>query len=1312
MALDDQPGNDETQPGVSISTASGQPKSRRSGRRESHFEVAPGDVLGDYEIERRLGAGGMGEVFAAHDRRSGERVALKVLAQAGSTALVRFKREFRALADVKHANLVSLRELVVPADGVPFFTMELIDGVPFNAYVRGRTPVGHLPNLVRLGRALGQLVIGIHHLHLAQCLHRDVKPSNVMVARAGRVVILDFGLVSELAGLDKIDVGLTHDGAPLGTPAYMAPEQALSGNTTPASDFYAIGVMVYECLTGSLPFQGSAIEVMLHKQDGEIPDPQRKVADVPPALRSLCMRLLARDPESRPSGPELLAELERLDLGANNSSSSSDGTHTPGSAGFPAPGASGSFAALSISSDARIGNRAPFIGRRRELSLLSTALRDVEETETAVTVHVHGTSGFGKSALLARFLARVRRKHDVTVLAARCLERESVPYKGVDAIIDALSLQLRRMPAVERAALQPRGLGALTRIFPVLGDVWETPVQGSPGDAAELRRIGLAGLRELIQRLSARKPIVVSIDDFQWADVDSVRLLNSLMRPPNPPALLVMLAFREDLELRPSSRDALAELTEPAALGGRDVRELVVGPLEARDALDLAMKLMGDAAEPALARSHVERAGANPFHLVQITLAATGEGAVELTLDEILARRIVDLEPSLHRLLAVVSAAGGPVELEVLLELLELEPPASVERAVDSLCGLGLLVRPRSDVRPESTTDSHSGDMDAMLDRRGRLVETANLRIREVVLSQLETDELRVLHLQLAEVLARHDADLEAIAEHLVRGGEAGRAADLTERAAEQAANTLAFARAVELYERTLELLPSTASGVRRRTLRLALAHQLANLGRNAAAADMLLELAVVAQPVEARSLRRRAAEQLLRSGRIDEGIDLSRTSFTELGEPMPRGFWSTVWMIVRERLRLWVRGGVARARLRPESEVPEQLLTRLDLISNVATGLSLQELILTQALHSRALVLACEAGEPRRLGIVLTYEFVALAALGHSARARAMLVECRELATRVQGGASPELDRAIDLSEAMLDWFGPRMPQARARLAKLLRRLEEAPGADWVRAYAAIRYAETCVYGGWLGELRRELPRWISTARERGNLHELASMHGLAATLCLYFDDQDGARRNLEAGRECWDSSRYTVPDLTLDLSAVNVRLYDGDFTGARAEIERVSSNLRSSGMGRIPFLREMLEQARGRCSLREAVRKPDDLALRREVQRACVQQRRFTDPLYRGEARINAAAWHSLLGEREAARRCWREAAIHLEEHAMAAQLAAVRLRLASVTSGRESAELEALGEAYLREHGIPNRARFVDWIAPAHLDRRRSS
>ena len=144
------------------------------------------------------------------------------------------------------------------------------------------------------------------------------------------------------------------------------------------------------------------------------------------------------------------------------------------------------------------------------------------------------------------------------------------------------------------------------------------------------------------------------IDDFQWADVDSVRLLNALMRPPDPPAMLVMLGFRDDLAPSP----AMTELTDPAALVGRDVRELALGPLAEQDALDLTMKLMGDAADPRLARIYVERAGANPFFLAQMVLGANVEGVGELSLDEIVARRIVDLDADRRELLAFAAVAA------------------------------------------------------------------------------------------------------------------------------------------------------------------------------------------------------------------------------------------------------------------------------------------------------------------------------------------------------------------------------------------------------------------------------------------------------------------------------------------------------------------------------------------------------------------------------------------------------------------------------------------------------------------------------
>src|SRR4051812_32895908 len=152
--------------------------------------ISPGDTLaGRFELRRRIGSGGMGEVFEAFDRDAGEVVALKTLVRADGDMLARFKREFRALQSTSHPNLVNLRELV--RDGQHWFlTMELVQGGHFLEYVRG--------NADKLRLALRQLVEALLVLHDSGLIHRDIKPSNVMVNRDGRVVLLDFGLVTTL----------------------------------------------------------------------------------------------------------------------------------------------------------------------------------------------------------------------------------------------------------------------------------------------------------------------------------------------------------------------------------------------------------------------------------------------------------------------------------------------------------------------------------------------------------------------------------------------------------------------------------------------------------------------------------------------------------------------------------------------------------------------------------------------------------------------------------------------------------------------------------------------------------------------------------------------------------------------------------------------------------------------------------------------------------------------------------------------------------------------------------------------------------
>ena len=253
----------------------------KAGPRATHdafVDSNVGTVLANrFELVRRLGTGGMGVVYEAADRaQAGTRVALKVLTSLSPSSIYRIKNEFRRLSDVLHPHLVTLHELF-SHDGQWFFTMELIEGVHFDAFVR--TPSGGYDR-ARVISTLRQLTEGVQAIHDAGKLHRDIKPTNVLVTPQGKVVIVDFGLARDS---EQSDAGLTDPGF-VGTPAYAAPEQLDAASTTTASDWYSVGAMLYEALTGKLPFDGSGLNVMLTKQQKSPTPPSLCVEGVDPEL--------------------------------------------------------------------------------------------------------------------------------------------------------------------------------------------------------------------------------------------------------------------------------------------------------------------------------------------------------------------------------------------------------------------------------------------------------------------------------------------------------------------------------------------------------------------------------------------------------------------------------------------------------------------------------------------------------------------------------------------------------------------------------------------------------------------------------------------------------------------------------------------------------------------------------------------------------------------------------------------------------------------------------------------------------------------
>ncbi len=296
----------------------------------------------------------------------------------------------------------------------------------------------------KLRASLRQLARGLVALHAAGKVHRDIKPSNVLVSHDGRVVILDFGLVR-----DTVEAAPAETDLIVGTISHMAPEQAAGEELGPPADWYSVGVVLYQCLTGRPPFEGLATDVLERKQREDPPRPRDVASGVPEDLDSLCMELLARDPRVRRCGADVVARLgsSAADRVAAAEQASRRGDASPRTVAVRRAGGG----------DGRPRGRA----------------RARARAGAAVTIVVEGESGVGKSALVRRFTKGLQGASEdgddaprALVLAGRCYEREDVPYKAIDGVIDGRFLGPPSPPSA--AAPTSRPAHALDRLRPRL----------------------------------------------------------------------------------------------------------------------------------------------------------------------------------------------------------------------------------------------------------------------------------------------------------------------------------------------------------------------------------------------------------------------------------------------------------------------------------------------------------------------------------------------------------------------------------------------------------------------------------------------------------------------------------------------------------------------------------------------------------------------------------------------------------------------------------------------------------------------------
>jgi serine/threonine protein kinase/tetratricopeptide (TPR) repeat protein len=1189
-----------------------------------------------FEIRRRVGAGGMGVVYEAFDRERGMSVALKTIQNLDPSTLYRFKHEFRALADITHPNLVRLHELFSDGDEW-FFTMELVEGEEWLRYVcpsdavpneepssassiaslaedlgltlivtnphasesslrtiaDGTEPV-RLPRTerqnptpestldvdkpissarasqetrifrptpspqitlfhdARLRQTLRQLVEALDALHGQGKLHRDIKPSNVLVGRRGRLVLLDFGLSTEMEGQGDRQ---TTDGCIVGTVSYMAPEQAGGRPLSPASDWYSVGVMLYRALTGKLPFVGKSLEVLMDKQR-EDPAPPSTIAEgVPSDLNDLCVDLLSRRPDDRPTGTEIL---QRLGLSTNGTGVGGEGRST-------------------------LQSR-PFVGRESQLASLGEALALARQGKT-VKAFVHGRSGAGKSALTQRFLEGLLENAEAVVLAGRCYEQESVAYKALDTLIDSLSRYLRRLKRSDAEAILPRDVHALARVFPVLRRVEavaDAPLRGFEiPDQQELRRRAFAALRELLARIGDRRPLVLYIDDLQWGDLDSAALLGDLLRPPDPPSLLLICSYRSEYA---GVSPCLRRLLEPADKAGADPnrREINVDALTTDEARSLALAMIGADDEPArfIADLIVRESGGIPFFVVELVQylqqmgSQSNEGIGSLTsisLDEVLWNRISRLADDPRILLEALAVAGQPIRQSLACRSVGLGSEGYEALAV---LRAGHMIR-----------STGAGSLDH--------VETYHDRVRETVIRHLEPETLKARHLGLGrELEAIGDADPETLAVHFEGGGESAKAGRYYAVAAAQAADALAFERAAKLYQFALDLTPASAE--ESRAVRIKLANALANAGRGLDAAGIYREAAVGASEAEVRRLHQLAGYQYLATGHVDEGLAILRDVLVSMGLDLPRTPKQALLGLLKNRFLLRLRGRGYRER--QASEISPQELSRVDIARSISVGLTVVDWIRGSSFTSRTLLLALRAGEPLRVCLSLAWEAVPSACEGRVARKRTahLIASADALAKRL---ADPHAigmtEMARGASEFLLGRFNSCV-EISDRAVEILR--DQCTGVIWEMDTAQLFALWALTYAGHLSELRKRCPRIVKEARDRGDRYLESTVAVFPAVLeRLADDDPDEARAHMEEAIGRWSQSGFHVQHLTCFYGAMDLDLYDGNAAGAWQRAVETWPRFEASELPRIQLVKIYFMQQSGRAALALAAESSD---------------------------------------------------------------------------------------------------------------------
>jgi ABC-type transport system substrate-binding protein len=851
-----------------------------------------GSRLSDrYEITSELGRGGMGVVYRARDPLLNRDVAVKLIPPSLLTAESeqRFQREAQVVAQMDHPSIVSIHDLG-QHEGSLFFVMPLVQGTNLHQFRKRHSALG---DIVDIGI---QIAEALDYSHTRGVVHRDVKPDNVMVseeAGAPRVRVMDFGLARATT-----ESRLTKSGALVGTLAYLSPEQVMGRDIDGRSDIYSLGVVLYECVVGSPPFQGDTQSVLYRILHEVAQAPRALGADIDEELETIILACLEKDPTRRPQRASEVAEgLRRYRSRLRDSDR--DRALTGLTLATPRP------------------VLAPFVGRAREFGELQKRLNAALGGECQFVV-VGGEPGIGKTRLLDELetLARVRK---IRVLRGRSVEQDrSFPFQG---FCELIQVHFQRpetgtsAPPPDLSDLAPE----LVSLFPMLSEIGE--IRQAAGSGARPSGAGGTGpedrtqifelLARTVTRIAAGKPLVLILEDLHEAQV-SIEALQYIVRRLGATPTLIVGSYRTTEVDRAHPLTRMLE----GFRGDRRFALVSLGPFSPSDHRQFVETLVGAGRlSDGLVKKLFDGTEGNPFFTKELVRSLVDSGGIAT--DDTGEWRLSG-ETGL-------SAEALPATIQQVVE-------KRIERLPDEqrdLLSVAAVIGRTFDARDLESLAEGKGDLDAVLDRllqqglveeeresRGDRLTFSSGVVRDVLYAALPRRRRRTLHRRYAELLeTRHAGRLERVLPSLVHHFSQGDVSDKTvEYALRQARASLeAFSadEAARASRTVLEFLDDEWEG--ERALEGEARLILARAQRMAGDIDAALKEAAAAVKV---------FEQEKQAARAVAALVLAA---------------ETAWQVRRtDEARRWVERGLASARTAGETESLRHLLSLAATLANL----------------------------------------------------------------------------------------------------------------------------------------------------------------------------------------------------------------------------------------------------------------------------------------------------------------------------------------------------------------------------------------